>query len=194
MDKIEDLGFVKMRLPLLEPQQDSAIKVRRSADRTTALVRRWVELRDRLKSARVDTLFFCEARPGKGDAVNLVVADREGFDTAQEQIASLSEDFEKAESAIRELAAGGFGWYDEILSQIQIHGQTEDFEKRRLNQIVAAAMMRYNTMAPDDVLKLDEVKANREDSEATIEASRKRLEELRPRLQELEGILASCGC
>jgi len=192
--RIEDLKFVIDRLPFLASQQDSVLKMRRAHDRTTNLVRLWFDTQDQLRLYRPESLSFCEARPGKGDTVSLVIVDRERFDTHQARIKEQSSFQTQIEEAIRKLDALGAGWYDDLLSQVQIFGGTEYNERTRISSMTSAYIQRHRDMTPEEVLELPEVKKEREEMEQNIARSAEKLKFLRPQLQEMETLLSSCRC
>jgi hypothetical protein len=192
--RLEDLTLFKSRLPVLDIQAAmnlGAGGIRHSEDRTTKLVKKWRDLSAELKTVGMQTLQFCEAKRGREDTIFLVVVDKELFDIHQDIIADYTNQLAKAEAAIRKLDAKGTRYYQDVLSQVQIFGSTEDNEHARIASMTSAYIQRNRDMDPAKVLELPEVVALRKEMEATIEASAQKLKVLRPQLKQMDEILSS---
>jgi len=102
---IAALAFMQARLPLIDYHGNNANDQKHSQDRTVALVKRWQASNETLRAAHRETLTCCEVKAGKGDAGNLMIIDRPGFDRLQEAIAAHLEQISVMEEAIRKLDA-----------------------------------------------------------------------------------------
>ena len=80
----------------------------------------WQNVRAELMTTRTNSLSFCEARPGKGDVASLLIVDKDGFDAYQTIIKEHASQLAKIEDAIRKLDEMESGWYDDLLTQVQI--------------------------------------------------------------------------
>ncbi len=196
---IKELPFVQARLPLLDASSlhDSADR-NRSRDRTVEPVRRWVALTEELRTLRPLTMGCVEVRPGKGDAVTLVVVDKPRLTELWAAIDGYSEKVEAFEEAIRKLdGLGPDMWYSTLSQRCSLLTQTEEKHKRQLAAEGAKALARHanSGKALDEILEIDSrYQQIKEVLDADLEASKKTLAELAPKYEELKSILESVGC
>ena len=189
LQSIQSLTFMQVRLPLLD------LSSKHAQDRTTTVIRRWTALVSERQAARLKTLQYCEARPGKGDTASLVIVDREKFDALHTFIAALSEQITTFEEVIRKLdAIGGNLWLCDVENQALSASLSEDRAKKRIAQVTAEHMLKNQRMSIEEVLKLPEYQKNMPMFEREIANSKATLAKTKPILDEMEAILESVGC
>jgi hypothetical protein len=192
--RIEDLGFVKVRIPYVAMKSNQPADARRKADRTTAIVRRWQDLTQDLQFARSQTLQCCEARPGKGDIVTLAIVDRAQFDSLQSAIQEHVSQLANIEDALRKLDSMGAGWHSDLKDECGQYGRVESNERARISQMSAFYVQKARNKSPEDALKDPDAIRLRGDMEDAIIAANAKLAELRPKLDQMNVILESVGC
>jgi len=196
LPSIQSLAFMQVRLPLLDVSHNPDLHdKKRAQDRTTTVIKRWTALVSERQAARLKTLHYCEARPGKGDTAVLAIVDREKFDALHTFIAALSEQITTFEEAIRKLdAIGGNLWLYDVENQALSASLSEDRMKKRIAQLTAEHTLKNQRMSIEEVLKLPEYQKNLPMFEREIANSKATLAKTKPILDEMEAILESVGC
>ena len=194
---IEELAFVKARLPVLQPDKGDLVASKRAGDRTTFLVRKWKLLTDELPKIRTQTMGCLEAVEGKGGAVILRVCDRQRYDALQEAIVDRQAQITAIEQAMRELDSLNAGWIDELRSNRDALAGTERKQRAMLTSWATSALQKNSNSSrtAEEILKGDEQYQNRKTKvEAQVARSKATLDDLILRLERIEEILSSCGC
>ena len=193
---IENLKFFKDRLELAGP--DGYQMGIRSKDRTVIPVKKWMAVSAALRQARADTMTTLTAKPGKGGAVVLEVADKERFTALQEQIAGHEEQLKKLEGAIMALdELGPDIWYSDIEDMAGSYGRVEFGENTRLSNLASATLARrMNTGKPSSQILAEDDEYQRFSRIANeqIADANKQLAILRPKLESMKVVLESVGC
>jgi hypothetical protein len=195
---IETLRFFQDRLDLAGPD-GAMIHRARAADRTTAVIRKYIDVNSALKDARQATISHCEAIEGKGGVVSLRVADRPGFEALQSHIRAKSEELalEAAISELDKLAAGAELWYSDLEDMVGSYGRVEFGENARLSNLAGNILQRKarQGIPADEILEADQdyqhmLKVTKEQ----IDIANKQLATLRPKLDEMKRLLEGVGC
>ena len=197
MKRAAALAFMQARLPLIDYHGNDANDQKHSQDRTVALVRRWQALNEELRAARRETLTCCEVKAGKGDAGNLMIVDRPGFDRLQEAISSHQEQITSLEEAIIKLdgiiQANGLapGYFAEIQHRLSSARSSIYQQKSNISKMLSFHTQKNPRMQPEEVLKLPAFVAKRAEAEKIIKGDEAYLAKFKPVVDEIEGILAS---
>ncbi|NBJ15762.1 MAG: hypothetical protein FNP40_09360 [Dehalobacter sp. 4CP] len=195
MSAIESLNFFKERVELAGP---NGFQISRAhADRTVAVVRKFLESRDSLRTARQETMTCLAALPGKGGKVELAIADPDRFNALQESIEAHSECMEALETAIRELDAMGAPMFEELNYKVGSLGHSEHAERQQIANMTSGYLARRanSGKTPDEILAADpEYNRLKALCEKRIEQSNKQHAELKPKLDQMKAILESVGC
>ena len=194
---ITDLRFFKERPELAGPD-GYQISRSRAADRTTAVIRKYIDVNAALKDARQATISHCEAVEGKGGVVSLRVADRPGFEALQSQIKAKSEDLAALEQAIKALdGMGPDTWFTDIEDQVGSYGRVEAGENSRLSHLASSVLSRkmYQGKPADQLLAEDEEYMRLSAiAKEQIDNANRQLETLRPKLEAMRASLEAVGC
>lgn len=194
---IEDLKFFTDRLELAGPD-GAMINRARAADRTTAVIKKWIAVSGELKQARQATISFCEAVEGKGSIISLRVADRPGFEAIQAQIKAQSGELDRIEHVIKALDdLGPDTWFTDLEDMVGSYGRVEFGERQRLANMASSVLSRRMSTGKttEEILASDEdyQKLNRI-AEEQISDANKQLSTLRPKLEAVRALLESVGC
>ena len=194
---VEELPFMRVRLPLLQPNQKDLIAVKRANDRTVALVRRYAILTENLPMVKSQTMSCFEAVEGKNGAVSLRICNRAKFDAIKQSVADMEEEQSRLEQAIRELDALRCGYLSEMQDARSSLAAIEGQQRQMLSGIAAGALQRGGNRRqdPEAVLQGDQLYQQRKtQAESQIATAKKALDVLIPKIEKIEAILSTCGC
>lgn len=194
---IENLKFFKDRLELAGPD-GRQINRPRADDRTTSVIRKYLNVSSALKQARQATISHCEAIEGKGGIVSLRVVDRPAFEALQAQIKAESAERAALETVIKALDdLGPDTWYSDIEDAAGSFGRVEFGENARLSNLASATLARrMNTGKPSSQILAEDDEYQRFSRIASdqIADANRQLAILRPKLEAMRAILESVGC
>jgi hypothetical protein len=194
---IEQLPFMRVRLPLCAPGLTGSLDRKRAGDRTVHLAGRWKILSDDLPKIRAQTVTCLQATEGKNGALVLKIADRPKFDALKKSIADYEEHIANTEDAIRELDGMHAGFLSEMQDTRSSLEAVEAQQQQLLSSHAAAALQRGARLrqSPEKVLEADQLY---QDKKATIErqiaTAKQNLAKLAPEIAKIESILAGVGC
>jgi len=193
---VEELAFMRERLPLLQPGLLRPGDRKRAQDRTVHLAGRWKILSDDLPKIRAQTLTCLEASEGKGGAVVLRIADREKFDSLKESIKTYQEQIATTEDAIRALDEMHAGFLDELHDTRSSLAGAEAQQRQLLSSVATGALLRGSRLrqAPEAVLEQDQIyQAQKGRCEFQIATAKKKLAEVVSEIEKIEAILTAAG-
>lgn len=195
---IEELPFMKARLPLLQPDLHGAVERKRAGDRTTFLAGSWKILSDDLPKIRAQTVTCLQATEGKNGAVVLKIADREKFDNLQSSIKNYEEQIGALENAIRELdTICPVDYLDDLRATADSLRGIEPQQQQLLSTRATVALQRGARLrqSPETILEHDQLyQSQKATIERQIATSKQNLAKVMPKIEKIEAILAGVGC
>jgi len=191
---IENLKFFQDRMLLLNVPTSDAKSLGLSKDRTTTIVRKYIENMQTLRVARAETTTCIEAKPGKGDTVSLVVCERERFDELQTTIKATTERIKSLETAIERLDAMGATFLSDLQQRSLNASSSIIRQQSNIASYTSIFSARNPTKSPEEVLQLPEFVKKRAVAEGIIHNSQATLAELKAKITEIEAVLSAVGC
>jgi chromosome segregation ATPase len=194
---IEELPFMRARLPLIQPGLRDPHDRRHAGDRTVGLVGRWRALSDTLPKIRAATLACCEAVESKTGAVSLRVFDRPKFANHKAAIIEHEEQIARLETAILGLDEMHAGFLYELQDTRSSLAATEAQQQQLLSTHAAAALQRGARLrqSPEAVMEADQLYQNQKATiERQIATAKQNLAKLAPEIEKIEAILSGVGC
>lgn len=179
---------------LLNAPASDARKQEQSRDRTTDVIRRYIENLQTLRLSRAETMSCIEAKPGRGDGVTLVICEKERFEDLQKNIADCNENIKKLETAIQRLDEMGGPFLDEIKQRAFNSSNSMLTQQSNISSYSAFYAMRNRGKSPEEILQLPEFVRKRTQAETIISKSQTRLAESEKLIKEIEDVLTSVGC